>query len=43
MHFLTSSELPLKLPEVENYQPLEPEKAPATISEWLDIWFDWKR
>ena len=36
-----SSELPLKLPEVENYQPAGTGESPlATISEWLDIWFN---
>ena len=38
---LPASELPLKLPEVENYQPSGTGESPlATISEWLDIWFD---
>ena len=38
---LPASELPLKLPEVENYQPSGNGESPlATISEWLDIWFD---
>ena len=38
---LPTSELPLKLPEVENYQPSGTGESPlATISEWLDIWFD---
>ena len=38
---LPPSELPLKLPEVENYQPSGTGESPlATISEWLDIWFD---
>jgi len=36
-----SSELPLKLPEVENYQPAGTGESPlATISEWLHIWFN---
>ena len=40
---LPASELPLKLPEVENYQPSGNGESPlATISEWLDIWFDLK-
>ena len=35
----SASELPLKLPEVENYQPSGNGESPlATISEWLDIW-----
>jgi len=38
---LPDSELPLKLPEVENYQPAGTGESPlATISEWLDIWFN---
>ena len=38
---LPINELPLKLPEVENYQPSGTgESPPATILEWLDIWFD---
>ncbi len=38
---LPPSELPLKLPEVENYQPSGTGESPlATISEWLDVWFD---
>ena len=38
---LAPSELPLKLPEVENYQPSGTGESPlATISEWLDVWFD---
>ena len=38
---LPANELPLKLPEVENYQPSGTGESPlATISEWLDIWFD---
>ncbi len=38
---LPPSELPLKLPEVENYQPSGTGESPlATISEWLEIWFD---
>ncbi len=38
---LPASELPLKLPEVENYQPSGTGESPlATISDWLDIWFD---
>ena len=35
------SELPLKLPEVENYQPAGTGESPlATITEWLEIWFN---
>jgi len=38
---LPPSELPLKLPEVENYQPSGTGESPlATIPEWLDVWFD---
>ncbi len=38
---IPSSELPLKLPEVENYQPSGTGESPlATISEWLEVWFD---
>ena len=38
---LPINELPLKLPEVENYQPSGTGESPlATILEWLDIWFD---
>ena len=38
---LPASELPLKLPEVENYQPAGTGESPlATITEWLEIWFD---
>ena len=38
---LPPSELPLKLPDVENYQPAGTGESPlATISEWLEIWFD---
>ena len=38
---LPPSELPLKLPEVENYQPSGTGESPlATISEWLEVWFD---
>jgi leucyl-tRNA synthetase len=38
---LPASELPLKLPEVENYQPAGTGESPlATITDWLDIWFD---
>ena len=38
---LPMNELPLKLPEVENYQPSGTGESPlATILEWLDIWFD---
>ena len=38
---LPASELPLKLPEVENYQPAGTGESPlATITEWLNIWFD---
>ena len=38
---LPASELPLKLPEVENYQPSGTGESPlATISDWLEIWFD---
>ena len=38
---LPPSELPLKLPEVENYQPAGTGESPlATITDWLDIWFD---
>ena len=38
---LPASELPLQLPEVENYQPSGTGESPlATISEWLDVWFD---
>ena len=38
---LPASELPLRLPEVENYQPSGTGESPlATISEWLDVWFD---
>jgi leucyl-tRNA synthetase len=38
---LPSVELPLKLPSVENYQPAGTGESPlATISDWLDIWFD---
>ena len=33
--------LPLQLPEVENYQPAGTGESPlATITDWLDIWFD---
>jgi leucyl-tRNA synthetase len=40
---LPSSELPLRLPEVENYQPAGTGESPlATITEWLDIWFNLK-
>ena len=32
---------PLQLPEVENYQPAGTGESPlATITDWLDIWFD---
>ena len=38
---LPVSELPLKLPEVENYQPSGTGESPlATIPEWLEVWFD---
>ncbi len=38
---LPPSELPLKLPDVENYQPAGTGESPlATISEWLEVWFD---
>ena len=38
---LPSSELPLKLPEIENYQPAGTGESPlATITDWLEIWFD---
>lgn len=38
---LPASELPLKLPEVENYQPSGNGESPlATISEWLEVWFN---
>lgn len=38
---LPASELPLRLPEVENYQPSGTGESPlSTISEWLDVWFD---
>jgi len=38
---LPASELPLKLPEVENYQPSGTGESPlATISDWLEIWLD---
>ena len=38
---LPAAELPLKLPEVENYQPSGTGESPlSTISEWLEIWFD---
>ena len=38
---IPASELPLKLPEVENYQPAGTGESPlATITDWLDIWFD---
>jgi leucyl-tRNA synthetase len=38
---LPPSKLPLKLPEVENYQPAGTGESPlATITDWLDIWFD---
>ena len=38
---LPPTELPLKLPEVENYQPSGTGESPlATISDWLEIWFD---
>ena len=38
---LPPSELPLQLPEVENYQPAGTGESPlATITDWLDIWFD---
>ena len=38
---LPPSELPLKLPEVENYQPSGNGESPlATISEWLEVWFN---
>lgn len=38
---LPLTELPLKLPEVENYQPSGTGESPlATITDWLDIWFD---
>ena len=38
---LPPSELPLKLPEVENYQPSGNGESPlATISEWLKVWFN---
>ena len=38
---LPASELPLKLPEVENYQPAGTGESPlATITDWLDIWFN---
>jgi len=38
---LPPSELPLKLPQVENYQPSGTGESPlATITEWLEIWFD---
>ena len=38
---LPASELPLKLPEVENYQPSGTGESPlATISDWLEVWFD---
>ena len=36
-----ASELPLRLPEVENYQPSGTGESPlSTISEWLGVWFD---
>ena len=38
---LPPSELPLQLPNVENYQPAGTGESPlATISDWLDIWFN---
>ena len=38
---LPVSELPLKLPEVKNYQPSGTGESPlATIPEWLEVWFD---
>jgi leucyl-tRNA synthetase len=38
---LPASELPLRLPEVENYQPSGTGESPlATILEWLEVWFD---
>ena len=38
---LPPTELPLKLPEVENYHPSGTGESPlATITEWLEIWFD---
>jgi leucyl-tRNA synthetase len=38
---LPPSELPLRLPEVENYQPSGTGESPlATISEWLEVWFN---
>jgi leucyl-tRNA synthetase len=40
---LPPTELPLKLPEVENYHPSGTGESPlATITEWLEIWFDLK-
>jgi leucyl-tRNA synthetase len=36
-----ASELPLRLPEVENYQPSGTGESPlATIPEWLEVYFD---
>jgi leucyl-tRNA synthetase len=38
---LPAPELPLRLPEVENYQPSGTGESPlATIPEWLEVWFD---
>ena len=38
---LPPSELPLQLPEVENYQPAGTGESPlATITDWLNIWFN---
>jgi leucyl-tRNA synthetase len=38
---IPASELPLKLPEVEKYQPSGTGESPlATIPEWLNIWYD---
>ena len=38
---LPACELPLRLPEVENYQPSGTGESPlATIPEWLEVWFD---
>ncbi|MBT3665850.1 MAG: leucine--tRNA ligase [Opitutae bacterium] len=38
---IPASELPLKLPEVEKYQPSGTGESPlATIPDWLNIWYD---
>ena len=40
---IPASELPLKLPAVEKYQPSGTGESPlATIPEWLNIWYDLK-